>query len=64
LQWHGRLQRTVSGEAHRFDGKAALIEVLERMLFHARPQHAAPPAHTGSAANIARGGTKPDEANR
>ena len=62
LKWHGRLQSTVSGEAHSFEGKDALIEVLESMLYKERPEHAGPPANTGSGANISSGGNKPNEA--
>lgn len=31
--WHGKVQRTVSGEVHSFDAKDDLIEVLETMLY-------------------------------
>ena len=43
--WHGIVQRTVSGEAHGFDGKEELIAVLEAMLYkdrRERPQHRRP----------------------
>lgn len=45
LQWHGRVQRPVSGEAHNFEGKEALIQVLEAMLYEGqkgRPNHSRP----------------------
>ena len=64
LKWHGRLQGTVSGESHSFDGKDALIEVLERMLYKERPGHAVAPASVGSRDNISSRGNKPNEANR
>ncbi len=41
-KWHGRVQRTVSGEAHNFEGKEALIEVLETMLYKDRLEHSKP----------------------
>ena len=31
--WHGIVQRTVSGEAHSFEGKADLIEIIESMIY-------------------------------
>lgn len=34
--WHGRVQRTVSGEAHSFEAKDDLIAVLESMLYKDR----------------------------
>ncbi len=37
--WHGRVQRTVSGEAHTFENKEALIKLLESMLYKGRPQY-------------------------
>lgn len=36
-KWHGRVQMTVSGEAHSFENKEALIEILESMLYNDRP---------------------------
>ena len=42
LVWHGRVQQTVSGEAHSFNGKQGLFEVLEAMLYKDRkdtPEH-------------------------
>jgi hypothetical protein len=64
LKWHGRLQRTVSGESHSFDGKDALIEALESMLYKERSGHAGPPGNTSSGANISSGDNKPSEASR
>jgi hypothetical protein len=31
--WHGTVQRAVSGEAYSFEGKEALIEVIEAMIY-------------------------------
>jgi len=67
LKWHGRLQGTVSGESHSFDGKDTLIEVLESLLYKERQErtgHTGPPVNAGSAGNISSGGNKPNEANR
>ena len=61
LKWHGSLQGTVSGESHSFDGKDALIEVLESMLYKERPEQGGPPANAGSGANISSGGNMPNE---
>jgi hypothetical protein len=42
LVWHGRVQQTVSGEAHSFDGKRGLLEVLEVMINKDRLLHTGP----------------------
>ncbi len=57
-KWHGRVQRTVSGEVHSFEGREALIEVLERMLFKDRPEYinSSPTKKTSSGADLAGGG--------
>jgi hypothetical protein len=34
--WHGKVQRTVSGEEHSFGAKEDLIEVLEAMIYKDR----------------------------
>lgn len=31
-EWHGRVQRVVDGEVHRFDDWAGLVELLTEML--------------------------------
>jgi hypothetical protein len=64
LKWHGRLQRTVSGEARNFNGKDALIEVLESMLYKDRLEHAGPSPNSGSGTNTSSGGNNSSEANR
>ena len=46
--WHGRVQRTVSGEAHNFESKAGLLAVLESMLAQDRPADRRPAKHTSS----------------
>jgi hypothetical protein len=48
--WHGRVQRTVSGEAHNFEGKDDLIQVLQAMLCKDRPGHSKPRGKTSSEA--------------
>ena len=32
IRWYGKVQRTVDGEVHTFDGWPALLEVLQMML--------------------------------
>ena len=32
LRWHGRVQRTVDGEAHQFDSWQGLVDLLLAML--------------------------------
>jgi hypothetical protein len=54
-KWHGRVQRTVSGEAHNFEGKEDLIEVLERMLCKVRREPNGLPGKTSSDAGTPRG---------
>ena len=49
--WHGRVQRTVSGEEYHFDGKAGLIAVLETMLDQDRPERRQPAKQPSSAAD-------------
>jgi hypothetical protein len=53
--WHGRVQRTVSGEAHNFKGKEGLLAVLESMLDPARPAPRRPTKNTSSAADLTGG---------
>ena len=38
-RWHGKVQRTVSGEEHSFGAKEELIEVLEAMIYKDRTVH-------------------------
>lgn len=37
--WHGKVQRTVSGEEHSFGAKEELIEVLEAMIYNDQTVH-------------------------
>jgi hypothetical protein len=66
LTWHGRVQRTVSGEAHSFDGKDDLIEVLEAMLYKDRkdrPAQSRPRGKPSSEAGLTASGNNQTEAN-
>ncbi len=39
LIWHGTVQKPASGEAHSFEAKHELIEVLDAMICKERPEH-------------------------
>ncbi|MEO5952379.1 MAG: hypothetical protein ABIQ44_07935 [Chloroflexia bacterium] len=39
LIWHGIVQKPASGEAHSFETKHELIEVLDAMICKERPEH-------------------------
>ncbi len=52
--WHGKVQRTVSGEVQSFETKDRLIEVLEAMIYKdrkERPEHSRPPRLRGKASS-------------
>lgn len=38
-RWHGKVQRTVSGEEHSFGAKEEFIGVLEAMMYKDRMEH-------------------------
>ncbi len=66
--WHGKVQRTVSGETHSFEAKDHLIEVLEAMLYKDRkdrPEHSStrPRGTTSSNAGVPVIGSNEIEAN-
>ncbi len=62
--WHGKVQRTVSGEEHSFEAKDRLIEVLEAMLYKDRPEHnSRPQGKTRSEASLPASGNNQTEAN-
>ena len=66
-QWHGMVQRTVSGEAQSFGEKDDLIEVLEAMIYRDRKdrlQDAGPRAKTGYEAALLPGGDDQTEKTR
>ncbi len=44
--WHGKVQRTVSGEVHSFETKDRLIEALEAMLYKDRNERQERPEHS------------------
>jgi hypothetical protein len=65
-QWHGRVQRTVSGETQSFDGIEGLIEVLAAMLYKDRqdqPGHSRPPGTSSSEAATPASGNNQTGAN-
>lgn len=52
--WHGKVQRTVSGEVQSFETKDRLIEVLEAMIYKdrkERPEQSRPPRPRGKASS-------------
>lgn len=48
LTWRGIVQRTVNGEAHSFEAKGELIELLEAMICKDLPGHNRPRGNPGS----------------
>ncbi len=65
--WHGKVQRTVSGEAHSFETKDRLIEVLEAMLYKERKERSeqgSPRVKTSSEAGFPASGNNHTEANK
>ncbi len=50
--WHGKVQRTVSGEVRSFEAKDGLIEVLEAMIYKDRAEDCRPRGKTSSEAGL------------
>lgn len=63
-RWHGKVQRTVSGEEHSFGAKEELIGVLEAMICNDRPGHSGhrPRGEASSEVTLPEGGD--DQAER
>jgi hypothetical protein len=65
--WHGKVQRTVSGEVRSFETKDRLIEVLEGMIYkelEERPEQSRPIGKASSEAGVPEKGNNQIEANK
>ncbi len=63
LIWHGTVQKPVSGEAHSFEAKSELVEVLEAMICKDRPEHGRLRGKQGSEARHHENGTNGNDEN-